>query len=104
MSDYPNPCDGCDKAACKYQKCPQYLKRFRTMWKQFNSYPVRRYRAMKRMKREKYIYEHPDMIRQYLKNGPCAKCKAAGECDTPCPAYWRWWDARMEWLKWRMGL
>ena len=56
------------------------------------------------MKREKFIYEHPDAIRRYLEKGPCEKCPNADLCDTPCFSYWLWWDARMEWLKRRFGM
>lgn len=104
MTNYPNPCDSCTRATCKYQECQPYLKRIRTMWKQFNGYPERSYKAKRKMKRDKFIYEHPDLIRRYLQEGPCGKCRAASDCDTPCVAYWRWWDARMVWLRWRMKL
>lgn len=100
---YPNPCDSCGKDHCTiYRDCSRYLKRLNTIWKQFNAYPARVYRAQKTMRNEKLIYEHPDIIRQYLEKGPCAACKRAEECETPCPAYWNWWDARMEWVKRRL--
>ena len=100
MSRYPNPCDRCTRASCKYQECQEYLKRVRTIWKQFNGYTARSYKAKSNMKREKFIYEHPDLIRRYLQEGPCKKCRTDDNCDTPCGAYLRWWDARMEWLRW----
>ena len=56
------------------------------------------------MKREKFVYEHPDIIRRYLEKGPCEHCQMANVCETTCGAYWNWWDARMEWLKRRWGI
>lgn len=56
------------------------------------------------MKRMKYRYEHPDLARHYLRNSPCAGCQFEILCDVPCDVYLRWWDARMAWLKGRLGL
>lgn len=74
MSKYPNPCDSCRRCdTCRdFRGCADYMKRIYTIWKQFNSYPARIYRKVKNMKREKFVYEHPDIIRQYLQKGPCA--------------------------------
>ena len=99
MSRYPNPCDNCERDPCLRMKCPDYLKYFLTIWKQFNTYPARSYRKNKVMNGEKYVYEHPDIIRRYLHDGPCGVCSNKAGCDTPCLAYWGWWDERMEWLK-----
>lgn len=100
---YPNPCDTCTKSHCTQFNCPDLRKRVNTIWKQFNGYPSRAYRAQKRTTNKKFVYEHPDIIRQYLVNGPCTQCQRAKVCDTPCSAYWRWWDARMEWFRRRFG-
>lgn len=97
--NYPNPCDRCGKESCDYRKCEQYLKYVRTIWKQFNGYPIRLYRAQKVTKSEKFVYEHPDVIRRYLKKGPCENCQRKAVCETVCPAYWRWRDARMKWFR-----
>lgn len=102
MKPYPNPCDTC--IYCKDPHgCPEWEARFRRIWKEFNSYPIRAYRKSKSVKTDKFRYEHPDIVRRYLEKGPCEKCQRAKVCDTPCFAYWRWWDARMEWLRGRLG-
>ena len=102
--NYPNPCETFPKDHCSdYRKCGVYLQRVRTIWKQFNAYPARVYRAQKTMRNEKFTYEHPDIIRRYLREGPCGRCLRAEECEMPCAAYWRWWDARRELHKRRFG-
>ncbi|MBQ2384384.1 MAG: hypothetical protein II290_10120 [Oscillospiraceae bacterium] len=44
----------------------------------------------------KFRYEHPDMVRRFLRLGPCVDCGLEGVCDMVCPAYARWWDLRRE--------
>lgn len=103
---YPNPCEKCgQKENCtNYRVCEAYLKYFRTIWKQFNGYPVRAYRAEQKKEHPKFRYEHPAIVLRYLEKGPCEKCKRAQVCETPCAAYWHWWDARMEWMRRRFGV
>lgn len=104
MKPYPNPCDACGRVNCTYYRdCGQYLKYVRTIWKQFNHYPIRAYRKFKNKKSEKFCYEHPDIVRRYLEKGPCEKCPKAKDCEIPCFAYWCWWDARREWHRRRLG-
>lgn len=101
--DYPDPCDSCKKSEKCTNGCSDWKIRYRHRQKQINIYAHRnRYKMPKY--REVFIYEHPDEIRRYLKNGPCVHCKAKETCDIPCSIYWRWWDARMEWLKGVWGL
>jgi hypothetical protein len=59
--NYPNPCDTCQKG-CRFiwKGCKEWEKRFQTIWKQFNTYPLRKYRKAPTAK--KFCYEHPDMI------------------------------------------
>lgn len=105
MSNYQNPCNKCGRSDCSsYRNCAAYLKYVRTIWNQFNKYPARAYRKFKSAPSEKFIYEHPDIIRRYLEKGPCEHCQLKQNCETPCLAYWNWWDARMEWLKRRWGI
>lgn len=106
MKPYPNPCQNCNQQpdCTSYRTCAKWLKYFRTIWKQFNSYPARIYKKVKNMKREKFVYEHPDAIRRYLQKGPCEGCHRAENCENPCVNYLLWWDARMEWLKRRWGI
>lgn len=99
--DYPNPCYKCDKAkTCRTQHgCIDWEIRYRYRQKQINAF-ADRLKRRKKFAREKFTYMHPDEARRYLKEGPCKSCKADSVCDTPCPAYLRWWDARMRlWSK-----
>lgn len=96
---YPHPCDKCTKKSCLQIECEPWLKRFRTIWKQFNTYMVRVSRRKGQLPQQKFLYEHPDIIRRYLEEGPCGKCQRGEDCESPCPAYWVWWDCRREWLR-----
>lgn len=104
MFSYPNPCDSCTISECrKGNGCNKWQMRFRTIWKQFNSYPKRK--AMREKKvRHTYVYEHPDILRKYIQDGPCKGCKAERTCDTPCSAYYAWWDARMAVARHKIGV
>lgn len=100
--NYANPCDTCEK--CTYSGgCDAWKMRFRTIWKQFNSYQLRKYREQANRK-TKFVYEHPDLITKYIQDGPCKGCEFELLRDVPCAAYYHWWDARMAWLKGRLGL
>lgn len=101
--NYPNPCDTCTEECSGYHGCARWEMRFRTIWKQFNTYRIRQYRKSERQQ-TKFCYEHPDVARRYLKNGPCKGCQFEKLCDVPCPQYYRWWDARMAVLKERYGV
>lgn len=103
MRDYPSPCGNCEKERCDYRKCGDYHMWLNTMWKRFRGYLQRSYGKGKTMKRQKFIYEHPDMVRQYLRNGPCGQCMAAKCCEIPCAAYLSWWDARMAVFRHKLG-
>ena len=95
---YDTPCGGCPRdAACYDLDCKRWRQQFLAAWDSFRDYPRREYRRMaKESGREVFRYAHPDEIRAYLKNGPCPRCPGEKTCRVPCPAYWRWWDARME--------
>ena len=96
--NYPNPCDTCEQE-CTYTKgCSDWLIRFYVIWKQFNAYPIRQYKKQKQ-ERTSFVYEHPDILRKYLRESPCGKCKNEQTCDVPCGAYAAWWDARMTVLR-----
>ena len=99
--NYPNPCDTC-KACVHSDGCSKWQMRFRTIWKQFNTYPLRQYRKAPTAK--KFCYEHPDTARKYLSDGPCKGCKIEKDCENACGAYYQWWDARIAWLKHRWGM
>ena len=101
MQNYPNPCDTCEHCGSP-SGCDAWKTRVRTIWKQFNSYAIRQYK--KRKKFENFVYEHPDLTKKYLADGPCKGCQFEALCDVPCTAYWCWWDARMEVLKRKYGM
>lgn len=101
MFNYPNPCDTCTE--CNgYEGYDRWRMRFLTVWKQFNTYQVRQYKKKENMD-TKYIYEHPDIVRKYIKDGPCKGCQFELLCDVPCGAYYHWWDARMAALREKYG-
>ena len=105
MMNYPNPCENCPTGCYDTNRgakeCVRYRTWINTWWKHFNGY-VTRVRAQKKPESTKFFYEHPDIVRRYLMNGPCEGCKREKACDTPCGAYWRWWDARQEWHRNRL--
>ena len=98
---YDTPCGGCPREAqCYDLGCKRWREQFLAAWEEFRGYPQREYRRMaKETGRQVFRYAHPDEIRDYLKNGPCLRCPGEKTCRVPCPAYWRWWDARMEQLR-----
>ena len=101
---YPNPCDSCAECTADTGRgCDAWRMRFRTIWKQFNSYQIRQYRK-KANGETKFVYEHPDLIRKHIQDGPCKGCEFESLCEVPCAAYFHWWDARMVWLKGRLGM
>lgn len=99
--NYPDPCIACKRVGqkCTYQKCTAWKTRYIYRQKQINAFARRPVRLAAVDGRRVFRYEHPDIIREYLAHGPCRHCKAAEVCGTPCPAYWSWWDARMEWMR-----
>ena len=78
--------------------------RFRTIWKQLNSYQIRQYRKQGQEREKKFSYEHPDIVKKYLDDGPCKGCEFELLCDVPCSAYYRWWDARMAIIRKKLGM
>lgn len=95
---YPNPCDTCNHCV-KPTGCDKWKTRYRYRQKQINAFAKMQGRPKIKKDDSKFRYEHPDIIRRYLKHGPCEGCKIKDDCDTPCSAYWSWWDARIEWLR-----
>lgn len=102
--NYPNPCDACEKAGSCTVGCAAWKVRYRYRQKQINAYHKQLMRPRGGSEMQVFRYEHPDIIRRYLEKGPCEGCKAEEVCDTPCPAYLGWWDARMGWIRGRLGL
>ena len=97
---YPNPCNRCEKD-CPYTLCAEYQKYIRWWWKRFK---VIFHQPVQDRNQEKFIYAHPDQVRRYLEEGPCKGCRIKDTCDTACKAYARWWDARMEIVRKKVGV
>ena len=100
MMNYPTPCISCAKVLnCKnISCCHDYKKWLNSWWKYFQGM------FRKPVKRDKFRYEHPDRIRRQLQKSPCDKCRIAETCDRPCQEYLRWYDARMEVVRKKVGL
>lgn len=46
----------------------------------------------------------PGAYLAWLRSGVCGGCVLSESCDTPCPAYLQWWDARMEHFRRRLSV
>ena len=94
--NYPSPCDTCDKGyGCP--GCKKWEIRYRYRQKQINAYAKQAYLAkVKPLPENKFCYSHPDEVGRWLKESPCTGCNAEAFCDTACPVYLRWYDARMQ--------
>ena len=107
-SKYPCPCLNCDRESCKengsqFRECRKWLTWFRWWWKRFRG-ALKVVPQEQSTNTEKFYYSHPDHVKRYLQFGPCAGCSAEQNCDTPCKAYLRWYNARMEITRKRVGL
>lgn len=98
---YPSPCETCEKAeSCKMgYGCADWQIRYRYRQKQINAYA--------RKQREEYfqsrfVYQHPNEVRNYLRKWPCGECDRAEDCDIPCTKYLQWYDARMQVAKMKL--
>ena len=98
LPKYPNPCDTCTHCTA-LGGCERWLTRYRYRQKQINAYAKKLMQPIKILDNSKFRYEHPSIVERYLKLGPCHGCKLEAQCETPCRAYWTWWNARMEWLR-----
>lgn len=94
--NYPSPCEKCDKGyGCA--GCKDWEIRYRYRQKQINAYARGACAVkVKTLPKNKFCYSHPDDVRRFLKASPCTSCSADAVCDTPCPAYLRWYDARIQ--------
>ena len=97
-----NPCDNCRQEICDYRRCEDYLLWIGDVWKEFRRFAHHNYWLQDGQRNEKLRYVHPDVIRRYLREGPCGRCSCCDVCRIPCQSYWHWWDARMAWLKWKL--
>lgn len=104
---YPNPCGKCTSPRCSvsgdgYKNCQAYHTWLNWWWKRFKVIYFRTEKPNS-MPQEKFTYEHPDHTRKWLEDGPCNDCRIAESCDTACAAYLRWYDARMEITRKKVG-
>lgn len=89
------PCDTCGESyGCT--GCGKWKAWYLQRQAQINAYAKKVYEEQSRLPENKFCYNHPDTVKRWLREGPCAGCKAEEVCDTPCPAYLRWYDARMQ--------
>ncbi len=93
---YPDPCKTCRAENCAGLECGKWRARFLTFWKRYNGYLSKDKYMFKGKVRKAFRYEHPDVIRKYIKEGPCFWCGNQKKCDTPCGDYWKWWDIRQK--------
>ena len=54
--------------------------------------------------REEPAVMHPVQCEHWLEQGPCKGCPCEGRCNPVCALRARWWDARMERLRKRLGV
>ena len=101
-NNYPSPCEKCDKTY-RCQGCDNWKIRYLYRQKQINAYAARLPKP-KVKANDKLRYEHPDIVRQYMRSNPCAGCSQRDTCDIPCAAYLHWYNARMGWIRGRFGL
>lgn len=92
--NYPSPCEGCDLPSCRGQRCNSWLMRYRHRQKLINGY-AHKVLQPHYIRRESFVYSHPDDVRRWLLHGPCPGCKLNETCDTPCAAYLTWYNDRM---------
>ena len=96
------PCESCEACAADCGQCQMYYEWLCETWLRYQQYVPRDYWNHRKSPKEKRKYVHPDVLRRYLKDGPCKRCPCNGSCDIPCAQYLCWWDARMVWLKWKI--
>ena len=94
--NYPSPCETCDKQyGCR--GCKDWEIRYRYRQAQINAYAKRACAGkIKPLPVNKFCYSHPNEVSRWLKESPCTGCNAEAVCETACPAYLRWYDARMQ--------
>ena len=103
---YPCPCNSCENSGCRngggyYSKlCQKYQDWIAYWWRRFKR---DFYVPARKPQRTSFAYAHPTEIEDYLKHSPCDNCKAAN-CDIPCPEYLRWYNARLQVARKKVGL
>ena len=105
MREYPDPCERCSKnignSCSRYRDCTDWLKRYRTRQIWINA-AARKHNGSRWEVRTEFAYEHPDVVRRFLRDGPCQSCGTQNICDVACEARLLWWEMRMKQLRSRM--
>lgn len=101
MSRIQNPCVSCDRWACDYRQCDPYKAWICDAWRQFGRHTRHTYWQAPSGD-DKLTYVHPDVLRRYLREGPCVRCGCAETCEIPCEKYCRWWNARIAYFKYML--
>ena len=99
---YPSPCDTCNDS-CRGCGCLKWRIRYLYRQKQINAYAEKIYHK-KTPTYTGFAYSHPDQIAKWLRESPCKGCKAEPSCDNPCPEYLRWYNARLNIARKKVGL
>lgn len=90
MSNYPSPCDTCDKTRCA-KDCIPWRTRYLYRQKQINAYA-----------RQKGIV--PGSPKYSAGQNPCDSCARADACTMICAARAKYWDERMKLVRKGLGL
>lgn len=97
--NYPSPClkcrlqDKCTRRHAEKAGCSEYQKWFMWWWKHFRvTLPQEKVNFVEK---QKFVYEHPDLMRDFSKEKPCNSCKSM-DCDVPCVLYRNWFSLAWE--------
>ena len=93
---FPNPCltcedrESCDASGVTWRYCQRKRTWINWWWRRFKAISKPKARELPS---NKFCYEHPDIVREWLQNGPCADCYIES-CTKPCEVFDRWQDER----------
>ena len=96
----PSPCDTCSSNCYKnrnveFRKCEKY----KSWWDgrmAFFRRQMMRPPKLKQLGGGKFRYEHPDIVRAWLKKNPCDDCAMNTTCKKPCQMLEKWLLAHKE--------
>ena len=95
MSNYPSPCDTCSQCTAS-NGCEAWRIRYLYRQKQINAYAKKIAGRIPTQPREKFLYEHPDLIRNWIETDPCERCMCREWCNGSCPRKDAWKKAKEE--------
>ena len=105
--EYPSPCLKCERAeVCQangYHKNCQVWHMWWLWWWKYLQQNLGK-EEPKSKERNKFRYEHPDIIRKELAKNPCDSCFRKEFCAKPCYKYLAWYDAWVEIARRRLGM